>query len=397
VNARKARRTAVVLAIVAAVFGADSATAHTEMPDLAVTRVSNPPATIGVGGTLRISDRTTNRGGGSAGRSTTRYFIGRSATDEKATVLRGGRTVEPLAPRASHGSPREVVIPDVPAGTYELVACADARNRIRESDEGNNCGSAGRSMRVRANEPPAVFIGGGSMPGIPAIVEGEASPLMPGLTVTDPDDTRFTGATVALIGAGGAGLYFVNQLGITGTYNSGTGVLTLRGTANGADYRSALRSVWYRFFGDDPRGSQRFSVRVRDAKAAWSAPARVARDITPVNDPPQLAIVGTDVPFDIGVFDPDSQVAGASVRLLDAGSGDELAFNPQLGITGTYNSGTGVLTLTGQASPSDYRAAIRSVIVTKRPGATGPRSFEMQVSDAGGATSNILPYVEQQP
>ena len=66
-----------------------------------------------------------------------------------------------------------------------------------------------------------------------------------GLTVSDPSSSTLSGATV-LIASGflaGDALNFANQSGITGSYSSSTGVLTLTGTATPAQYQTALESV----------------------------------------------------------------------------------------------------------------------------------------------------------
>ena len=72
--------------------------------------------------------------------------------------------------------------------------------------------------------------------------------------------TASKGATVALTGPNFTpsedSLTFTNQLGITGTYNSGTGVLTLTGTRSLANYQTALRSVRYANSSDTPLTSK---------------------------------------------------------------------------------------------------------------------------------------------
>jgi hypothetical protein len=420
VDSRLARGTAVaVAALAAALVPSGTAAAHVERPDLVVTKLSNPPATIGTGGTLRLSDRTANRGAGVARRSTTRYFIARSAAgqidDEKGIALQGGRTIEALGPGDSSGAPRDLVIPDVPAGTYDVVACADSRRRVPESNEGNNCRAAARLMRVRDNALPVVFIGGGAATGA-VVAENEAGLLAPALTITD-DEARLTLAMVASGAALGAGVggfvatqyhdyLFVNQLGITGTYNSGTGVLTLRGSAPVAAYQSALRSVFYRYLGDDPKGAERAEIRVRDSLGAWSKPVRQTITVTPVNDAPVVTSAGNSesprmFASTLALWDPDSEIGGATVRIASGWGASEIdlkAVTPQ-GITnGGYNSGTGVLTLTGTASVSDYQAALRSVELTKAPSGKGPGTFEVKVTDAQGAASNgFLMPVEELP
>jgi len=68
-------------------------------------------------------------------------------------------------------------------------------------------------------------------------------------TITDQESTTLAGATVS-IGAGfisGDTLNFATQNGITGSYNSTTGVLSLSNTASLANYQTALDSITYIF------------------------------------------------------------------------------------------------------------------------------------------------------
>ena len=74
------------------------------------------------------------------------------------------------------------------------------------------------------------------------------------IVLADVDDANLASATVTITSpVSGDTLTFVNQNGITGSYNSGTGVLTLTGTATKAQYQTALRSVTYsNLSSDDP-------------------------------------------------------------------------------------------------------------------------------------------------
>lgn len=68
------------------------------------------------------------------------------------------------------------------------------------------------------------------------------------LKVSDPDNVNLTGATISLttgLVTTQDMLLFINQSGISGLYNSTSGVLTLSGTASLASYQAALRSVKY--------------------------------------------------------------------------------------------------------------------------------------------------------
>ena len=68
------------------------------------------------------------------------------------------------------------------------------------------------------------------------------------ITATDPDDTDLESATVSIIANFDPTedvLAFTSTGGITGIYNSTTGVLTLSGTSSIANYQTVLRSVTY--------------------------------------------------------------------------------------------------------------------------------------------------------
>ncbi len=75
---------------------------------------------------------------------------------------------------------------------------------------------------------------------------GGAIAVTPAFTVADVDNANLTGATVTIsdLRAGDV-LAFTDQNGITGSYNAGTGVLTLSGTASVANYQAAIRSITY--------------------------------------------------------------------------------------------------------------------------------------------------------
>ncbi len=72
--------------------------------------------------------------------------------------------------------------------------------------------------------------------------------LDPGLSISDPESSTLTGATIS-IGAGfhsGDALSVGSpQAGVTSSYNAGTGVLTLSGSATLAAYQAALNSITF--------------------------------------------------------------------------------------------------------------------------------------------------------
>ncbi len=55
-------------------------------------------------------------------------------------MLTGSRSVAALAPGAASTGSKNVSVPTTTAfGTYYVLACADALNKVSEGDEGNNC------------------------------------------------------------------------------------------------------------------------------------------------------------------------------------------------------------------------------------------------------------------
>ena len=74
-----------------------------------------------------------------------------------------------------------------------------------------------------------------------------------------------------------------------------------------------------------------------------------------------LGSAAVTVSADMTVTSSDVDITGATETITNVQSGDTLHFTSQNGITGSYNSGTGVLTLTGSATPAQYQAALQSV------------------------------------
>jgi VCBS repeat-containing protein len=337
------------------------------------------------------------------------------------------------------------------------------------------------------------------------------APITSTLTISDPDDTILAGGTVSITSGFNASedsLGFVNQNGITGSYDPSTGVLTMTGSASIADYQTALRSVTYAdsngadpstatrtisFQVDDGHPSNHLSnTTTRDVqvsanpspstaadtattteKAATdinvlandsdsdgdtlsvasidttgtqgsvsinpngtihydpngkfdylnagqtatdtftykasdgftdSAATTVTVTITGVNDAPVLSgIEAAPINYRAGdpavtltstlaISDPDDTTLASATVSISAGfsaSEDSLAFTNQNGISGNYDSSTGVLKLTGTASIASYQAALRSITYSDSNAvspSTATRTFSFQVDD--GQASN---------
>jgi hypothetical protein len=392
--------TAVFLAF--ATVGADVAAAA---PDLIVTRVSNPPPQVGAGRLMAVGDVTRNTGESRSPRSTTRYYLSRDSSRGNDRLL-AGRAVGRLSPGGFERGGRNVLIPGTtPVGTYRVLACADGRGRVNEESDGNNCRASRGRVAVMINQPPVLGVSGGTTN---VTEDGPPVRLDPGLTVADPDDMSLAGATVGYTPPVDCNdrdreVHYVEQLGIMGTYDSGTGILTLTGTASVADYQTALRSIWL-VTSCESGGSTTARIGVNDG-LGFTPGGYVTRAITliAVNDAPTINTTTTALNYapgsgpqrvdpELALLDPDSDISGATVRITSGHNQnqDELGFTNQLGITGTYNSGTGVLTLTGTTTVANYQAALRSVtyVNTSSTPSSASRTVVFRATDAQGADSN---------
>jgi trimeric autotransporter adhesin len=282
------------------------------------------------------------------------------------------------------------------------------RVRFQVTDSGGASSTPStRDVFITAvNDAPVVTTSAGST----AYTENDpATPVDADLTVGDVDDVDLEGGEVRISSGleSADELHFADQNGISGTYDTGTGVLTLSGTASVASYEAALRSIEYSHAGEDPSSTpRRVELKVTDGDLESSVATKDIA-VTPVNDAPVVATsVGsisytegdqaTVVDSGVSVSDvDDSDLEGAVVRVSSGfQTGDELVFVDQSGITGSYDSSTGVLTLSGTASVADYQAALRSV----EYGHTGDdpsasKTVEFKVDDgdddSGAATRDI--------
>jgi VCBS repeat-containing protein len=224
------------------------------------------------------------------------------------------------------------------------------------------------------------------------------------ITVSDVDSANFTGATVSITANFNTAqdvLSFATIGAISGSYNAATGVLTLTGTDTLANYQAALRTVKYANTSDNPTTASRTITWVgNDGAAANNLSTGVTSSITviAVNDPPVLATTSTlnytenDVPTAINTLitatDVDStNLTGATVQITTNynSAQDVLSFTTLGTITGSFNSGTGTMTLSGTATVANYQTALRSVKYanTSDDPTTLPRTVVFQVDDGG--------------
>jgi hypothetical protein len=287
----------------------------------------------------------------------------------------GGSSRNGLARLSSRGTGAADAIWNPNAnGSVEALAVSGAGTRLAAGGDFNTIGGAARqSLALFMIVAPAVGATGSAL----AYTENDGPVAVDSaLTATDTDSEKLSGATVRLTGnytAGQDRLDFTDGSGITGLWDDTTGSLTLSGDATVTTYRSALRSVTYTNSSEDPSSATRtVSFQVTDTGALTSNVATRDISVLPVNDKPTVATsAGTtgytengaaatvDSGLSAGDVD-DTMLEGAKVSIAGtAAPTDVLSFTPGNGISGLYASG--VLTLTGSATISQYEAALASV------------------------------------
>ncbi len=307
-------------------------------------------------------------------------------------------------------------------GTASKADYQTALRSITYSHTGNNPGSS-KTVEFKANDGDSdsnlatkilAITGANDAPTLTATVadldysEGDgASAVDSGLALTDPDSTQISGATVSITGGFASAedeLAFTTQNGISGTYDSGTGILTLTGASSVANYQTALRSVTYENSSDTPSTADRtVSFRANDGSATDNLSNIATRDVTvsPTNDAPVVTTSAGNTAYDEGdgattiddsvtVSDlDDTNIESAVVRIsANFQSDDFLEFVNTATITGIYDTGTGVLTLSGTDTEANYEAALRSVkFYTTNGNPNASKTVEFKAND-GDADSN---------
>jgi subtilase family serine protease len=107
-------------------------------PDLIVSGLV-APASVAAGTAFTVTDTTTNQGGGAADSSTTRFYLSANTLLDAADLVLGNRAVAVLAAAGSSSASTVITLPaGIAAGTYYVIAQADAGSTVRETSETNN-------------------------------------------------------------------------------------------------------------------------------------------------------------------------------------------------------------------------------------------------------------------
>jgi gliding motility-associated-like protein len=270
--------------------------------------------------------------------------------------------------------------------------------------------SSGTSFTVVVQNIPPVLAG--ANPGTVQYNENDPPKILsPGVTVTDPDDTEIDGATITISSNFNSGqdvLSVTNAGGVTGSFNATTGILTLTGTATLATYQSVLRSVTYSNTSENPNNAIRnISIKIFDG-LDYSNIFSFNVQVNPINDAPvvfsSINVVlysGTSIIVNtsLAITDVDNTtLTGGTVSFTNnfLNTQDGLVFVNQNGITGSYNSTTGILALTGTTTLGNYATALQSIKYSNSSGAPSQltRRISFIVNDGVSNSSAFQSFVD---
>src|SRR6185503_18602732 len=267
------------------------------------------------------------------------------------------------------------------------------------SDDQGNSGSGGPltdtdtvNITVNAaNDPPVVTTSAGNTS---YNENAAATAIDTGLTVTDVDSANLVGATVAITSGFVSAqdtLGFTNQNGINGSYNSGTGVLTLTGSSSVANYQTALRSVTYANSSDNPTTSRTVTF-IADDGTSTSAPATKGITINAVNDAPVNVVPGpqgtnqnTPLTFSSGagnqisVTDVDAGTNAIQVTLT--ATNGTLTLSGTAGLAFTVGDGTADATMTFTGTIANINTALNGMTYTPNNGFSGAATLTITTND----------------
>lgn len=248
--------------------------------------------------------------------------------------------------------------------------------------------------------------------GVPAYTIGKRGVVLaPTVLIGDLDSTHLTKATLEITAFKQSGdkLSYTPIAGnpITASWDGTT--LTLQGTATLDQYRAALESVTFEATGGALL-TRFVQIHVWDDSGERSLVPASGEVIVKNPDRPLLAVTGPSLLSfpkarqdvraitSATIIDTDSSVLyGASVKIDDGFvTGDTLRFDGIAGnpITGTYNSATRELTLTGTATKAQYAAALEAVVFRANEHGAGwllsrTRTLTVTVTD----DSNLKPLL----
>ena len=229
------------------------------------------------------------------------------------------------------------------------------------------------------------------------------------LTVNDADSKNLYYATIRITSGYNASEDVLRYSGkIRGTWDSRTGTLSLSGWASVSEYQSALRSIRYENTNVINPSTRSRSVSFT-VGSFFETSNTVSRNITVLakNSPPVLDHIEPSpleycitqeyaiVTSSITISDLDhTTLNGAQIAIADGfvPQQDLLTFTNQNGITGSWDSQSGILLLSGTALLTNYQQALRSIRYTNtnaREPLAGNRKISFVVNDGTDKSNEV--------
>ena len=261
-----------------------------------------------------------------------------------------------------------------------------------------------RNVSVEALPEKPLLTGTGTT----AYAEGEAAvDVAPAIAISDGDGTELESARIELTDPGpGDELLFATTNGLADADPSANAI-ELAGVKSLAEYEAALRAVRFRNPTNDPRPADRHvTFEVGDGELVSDEVTQTI-DVTEANEAPTLTGSGGGLTYTendaatvvdpiLDVSDPDSggRLASATVTLsanFQGGGEDALVSDEQDGIAASFDTGTGALTLHGNATFAEYETVLRSVRYANFSDAPSPstRTVVFAVDDGDDSSNEV--------
>ena len=183
-------------------------------------------------------------------------------------------------------------------------------------------------------------------------------------------------------------------------------MLSLTGSASLSAYESALESITFSNNSDTPDVNTRTVTWLVNDGDSDSSAITSNVSVASVNDAPLISGVDVAISYtsgqsaqvidsDLSISDADdTMLEGATVSItssVDSKSEDSLSFDAPSGISGSYNSSTGVLSLSGSATIRKYKNALESVKYDNSSDSpkTGDRTVTWVVNDGSSNSASV--------
>jgi len=175
---------------------------------------------------------------------------------------------------------------------------------------------------VVTNSPPQLS---GSVTTITYTENGPPLPIQPTAQIVDPDNVILESASVSILSnfrSGEDQLIFTPVSGITGLYNTSTGVLSFNGNASLGSYQSILQAVSYVNSSENPDPSARLLEYSVFDGLDFSNLLDRGITIVPVDDPPVLAGSPDQIQYTTGNLVIDNSIGVSDVDNTQITGGD---------------------------------------------------------------------------